>query len=183
MALDKAILEICSDMEKEPEAGSKDLSRLNLKTYAKMLRMAVKAAEAETPQARTRAPTCARCFAPSKELSEDGRLCVACQGDRKEREEKEKRRSTAEEVVGGRGALILDGPLFDPAQSTTIPIPPDMPINAFVPVQGFWYQLKTTGLRHAPHREEEARKLKEQEENGVCLVTTGTPGGIILGKG
>lgn len=179
MALDKAVLEIADKIEdlahKSNKTGEKNAP--HFMAYAEMLRMAVKAAEGESPKAQVRTRTCSRCYAP---WNGEGRECIACQGDKKAREDRDAEQKLAgqQEMNMGRIAVILDGPLFQENQTTTIPIPTDMPINAYMPIQDFWYQLKTTGLRHAPHREEEARKLKVADGEIELMKT----GGILLGK-
>ena len=164
MSLETAVLDIAKSMEAEEYPI--------LKPYAKMLRLAVKAAEGTAPAASTPVPTCKRCHATWKG---EGPLCPACQGDKvKLKELGEKRKAEApadvEEEVGGRVAVILDGPLFVKGQETTFPLPPGMPVStldapAYTMIGDHRYKLIEKGLRHAPMRNTDSR--------GVVLLGKG----------
>ena len=88
MSLEAAVKEICEEMEKEGEQGSKAGHQLNLKTYAKMLRIALKSNEGIPNAPAVKLKTCSRCRAM---WNGDGPHCTACQGDVKKLEERAKR--------------------------------------------------------------------------------------------
>ena len=173
MSLESAVLDIAESMEAETILKQGDV----LRSYAKMLRLAVRAAEGTAPAVSIPVPTCKRCHATWKG---EGPLCPACQGDKvKLKELGEKRKAEApadvEEEIGGRVAVILDGPLYVKGQETTFPLPPGMPVStldapAYTMIGDHRYKLIEKGLRYAP-----ARILS-------TIKTLPTEGGVLLGK-
>lgn len=155
MSLDKAVLEIVEQIEADhanvPTGKGVSIDPINVRTmlvgYARQLRSSVKASEGSAPIASAPSRNCRRCSAA---WTGEGPFCLACQGDAKDRVEKQKNAMKAEEQEGFRSPLILDGPAFGEGQSTMFPVPEGMPVGAYTRVAGERYRLTKEGLRHAP---------------------------------
>ena len=143
MSLEAAVKEICEEME---QAGGQ------LKPYAKLLRIALKANEGIPDAPPVQKKTCSRCRAL---WNGDGPHCVACQGDVKMLAEKAQRAAEQVEAVEGKAVRVLDGPLAEEGQDTTASVHPNMPFStldapSYTMIAGHRYKLTKSGLRYAP---------------------------------
>lgn len=133
-----AVEEIVIEMENEKNK--------EIKSYAKMLRIALKAAGKEAPKddsfERQMLLAQTSPAAMNRMMIEKAKAEFAGKGDKKEID----KRIKVEEEYMGDMRVCLDGP----EATNYSPVDPSMPIGAYCMVTGHRYKLEPTGLRFAP---------------------------------
>lgn len=146
MSLDKVMLELAQQIEEDSEEvkdGELTPGYKLFQSYARQIRSAVKMNESTPRDQATR--HCRRCMAPLGDRDLPGPHCVACQGDL----EKRLKKVAQSEEDGVRTAVVLDGPMAEEGQSTSVTIPVDAVVGGpDINVGGHRYRLTVHGLRY-----------------------------------
>ncbi len=136
--------ESVEDIIKEMEADDAEDSIHYLRPYIKILRIALKASAVDPDAIRLASAP----LIPQMSPEAHHRLQIE-----KAKEEFRGKSAVMEEALSDKQLELVDGPGYDKACPTYIPMPADMPIGAKTSIEGSIYQLRKDGRLHFLHQE------------------------------